>query len=444
MNLFSLIFSANRHLFENKARSLLTILAIFVGSFAIILNSAISAGVNDFIDKQVSSIGGDGFIMVMPSSMYDQVASSTNSSTVREYTGSASGVSAMSSANISEADLESMKAVDGVKSLEIFHMLSAEWLARADENEVSENTKYEVEIEYYPLSSMQFDLSAGRLTDDSDDASYEILISEDWLEPLGFASAEDALDQKVQIAFNQTALCSTSTDCLKYATATIVGVQTPGILTSSGELHINKSLDNYIYDVSTEGLPDSMKTNAFAVGEADPEKIADIRSAFEEIGDGYSFITVDDTVGLIRSFLNAILLVLNIFGAIALVAAAIGIVNTLLMSVEERTREIGLEKALGLSKLKIFLSFSFEAIFLGFWGSVVGIFVAVLLGNLANSALHEPGAILANFPTFSLVKFSPDIIAPIVLLIMFIAFLAGTIPALRAAKKSPIDALRYE
>ena len=66
MKFFDIVKTANSNLLRNKVRSFLTILAIFIGSFTIILNSAINAGVNDFIDRQVASIGGDGFIEVMP------------------------------------------------------------------------------------------------------------------------------------------------------------------------------------------------------------------------------------------------------------------------------------------------------------------------------------------------------------------------------------------
>jgi putative ABC transport system permease protein len=66
------------------------------------------------------------------------------------------------------------------------------------------------------------------------------------------------------------------------------------------------------------------------------------------------------------------------------------------------------------------------------------------IGYGANNILHAEGGFLSPFPTFDLVKFSPEVVIPIVLLVMFIAFIAGTAPALKAAKKDPIDSLRYE
>lgn len=428
---------ANQNLWQNKARSFLTILAIFVGSFAIILNTAISAGVNDFIDREVASIGGDNFIEVMPSSIYNQMMSSQSSSKVREYSES-TATTTLSTVDISDDDLAALRAVDGVESLDIYHNLSTEWLRLAGAEK-----KYSVSVEYLPSDTLNVDLSAGQNLDENS-SDYEILINEDWLEPLGFSSAEAALGKTVDLGFKQTAKCAVSDDCIYTVSAKIVGVEAPGIFTTTGALHVNKSLSDEIYAKSIENLPPSAVTNYMLTGKIDTEKLDSIREAFKNVGAGYELITISDLVGTVRSFLNVILFVLNIFGAIALIAAAIGIINTLLMSVEERTREIGLEKALGMSEPRIFLEFSLEAIFLGFWGSLLGVAVAYLLGTTANSILHEPGQVLANFPTFTLAEFSPSVTIPIILVVMLIAFLAGTIPALKAAKKNPIDALRYE
>ena len=114
------------------------------------------------------------------------------------------------------------------------------------------------------------------------------------------------------------------------------------------------------------------------------------------------------------------------------------------MAVHERTREIGLDKALGMSSAHVFLSFSLEAIMLGFWGSVFGIVMSVIIGNIANAAFHASGGFLESFPTFHLVVYTIQDIISVTILIMVIAFLAGTLPARRAAHKNPIDALRYE
>lgn len=436
MKILDLIGSANRNLLRNKTRSFLTILAIFVGSFTIILSSAINAGVNDFIDKQVASIGGDGFIEVMPSAMSEQVTSMIQSgSKVTEYN---EKTGTIMSAYISDEDLEEMKNVDGVKSLEAYKMSSPEWM-KLD----GTDKKFNVSVEYFPAGTIDVDLTAGRMVDDNSE-NPEILLNEDWLEAFNLNSAEDAVGKTVVFGVKQTAKCYVTSDCLVTTTAKVVGVQAPGVLSMDGDLHINKVLNDMLYNLEYEGVPEEQLVSVFAIGDVDPDKIDNIRDAFKKIGSGYEIITIDDTVGMIRTFFDVILAVFNIFGAIALVAAAIGIINTLFMSVQERTREIGLDKALGLSRFKIFLSFSLEAISLGFWGSAFGIAVSMAIGFGVNNLLHQDGGLLEPFPTFDLVKFSPEVIIPIVLLVMFIAFLAGTAPALKAAKKNPIDALRYE
>lgn len=434
MKLFDTIRSANRNLFMSKTRTFLTILAVFIGSFTIIMSNAVNAGVNDFIDKQVETIGGEGFIEVMPATAYNQVADLMQGSTkVKEYDEKAGG--SILGASISDADFQRLKAVDGVNNLEVFHMLSTEWM-RAEGAE----KRYNVNVEYFPISGFNVDLSAGRMPNDNTD-DREIIINEDWLGPLGVSSAEEALGKTVEIAIKQSAKCYiTLYDCLAIVSGTIVGVQAPGVLTMDGDLHVNKAYDHELYELSMEGVPEASREIYFAIGDVDPAKIDEIRKTFRELG--YEFLTIDDTVGMIRTFFDAILIVFNIFGGIALLAAAIGIINTLFMSVQERTREIGLMKAMGMSSKSIFFSFSMEAILLGFWGSVIGIAISMLVGTVANTIAHE--TFLSSFPTFQLVIFNPVNMAIITAVIMLIAFIAGTAPARRASKKDPIEALRYE
>ena len=231
------------------------------------------------------------------------------------------------------------------------------------------------------------------------------------------------------------------TDCLATVDATVTGIQAPGVLSFGGGARVNLALNNALYDLAMEGMPKSTADRTyFAIGRVDPEKVEQIRTELDKLG--YTITTVDDTAGMIRTFFDVILVVFNIFGGIALLAAAIGIINTLFMSVAERTREIGLMKAMGMSDRKIFTAFSLEAILLGFWGSVIGILISMLIGYGVNSLAHE--TFLTEFPTFQLVIFNPINMLIITGIIMLIAFIAGTAPAYRASKQNPIDSLRYE
>ncbi len=436
MKFSDIILTANKNLLKNKIRSFLTILAIFVGSFTIILNSAISAGVNDYVDAQINSMGGDGYLEMMPTAMIDSM-SSMMSANVREY--SDEKQSSNESMFFTDEQLEKAKKIDGVIKFTALPNSSIDYIS-------SENTdkKYEANINLV-VDGIKFDMLSGVSPNTDDDAPYEIAINENLIEPLGFKDAEDAVGKTVKIGIPHTALCYTVArhkDCQTEVKAKVSGVQATGILSMGGS-RANVSLWNRIHKENSVGMPAETANRFYqATAVVEPEKINDVKEAFKELK--ISALSVDDEVGAVRGFLDAVLVILNIFGGIALVAAAIGIINTLFMAVQERTREIGLMKALGMSRAKIFLSFSVEAISLGFWGSVFGTIVSMSIGYAANSFLHTEGMFLEDFPTFKLVSFTPEVIVPIIVFVMFIAFVAGTAPALKAARKNPIDALRYE
>ncbi len=429
MSLFEIIRSANHNLLRNKARTLLTILAIFVGSFTIVLNSAISTGVNKFIDDQESSLGGENYLMITTEGAMSGMSSMmSNSTEPKEYNPD------QTLSTMTAEQLEKLKQIDGIdKDFYIAKLISVEYITSAQTDK-----KYTINVGAMPPGDFRIATTAGHIPDRNSD-KYEIALQAGYPKVLGFSSDEDAIGKTVDLAIKDVA-----TQKMKIFHATVVGVQAPGVVAVNGAI-VTPALEDAMYDVNAKYYPAEQQTSVYQIQtKFDSTKYTEdeIKSLLKE--QGFVGWTVSDMMGMIRSFFDVIIAVFTIFGGIALLAATIGIVNTLLMSVEERTREIGLDKALGMSSGKIFLNFSCEAILLGFWGSAVGVLVAILIGNIVNSLVHAPGGFLEVFPTFNLFDFTPASILSVMLVVMVISFIAGTVPAWKASHKNPIEALRYE
>jgi putative ABC transport system permease protein len=121
-----------------------------------------------------------------------------------------------------------------------------------------------------------------------------------------------------------------------------------------------------------------------------------------------------------------------VIAGIALLAAGVGIMNIMLVSVTERTKEIGIRKAIGARKSSILIQFLSEAIILCQIGGIVGIVLGVLVGNFAGSMINAA----ATIPM--------DWVAIGVFMCVLIGITFGTYPAAKAASLDPIEALRYE
>lgn len=437
MSIFETLRTANHNLFRNKVRTFLTIIAIFVGSFTIILNVAINTGVNSFIDEQTTALGGDNFIMLLSKDseamMSEQMSASTGPQEFTEKTQTI-GV-------LSDQDLEKLKKIDGINADSFYSPTPLNGTGYITSNKT--NKKYNISnAMILPPGNFNIPLAAGGLVDQTDEAKKQnqVVLPPDYPQALGYEKDEDIIGQHITLALKDE-----FDDTFKNFDAEVVGVEANGIVSSQFGMLLSRALYDEMYDFATKYYPADYETPTYYV----MATFDNTRFSEDEIkriidNAGYSAWTINDMMGTIRTFFDVIMIVFTIFGGIALLAAAIGIVNTLLMSVEERTREIGLDKALGMSSGHVFSEFATEAILLGFWGSVFGVAVAILIGLTINNVVHQPGGFLEVFPTFDLFKFTIGNILPIIITIMIISLIAGTAPAIKAARKNPIEALRYE
>ncbi|PJA97225.1 MAG: peptide ABC transporter permease [Ignavibacteriales bacterium CG_4_9_14_3_um_filter_34_10] len=146
----------------------------------------------------------------------------------------------------------------------------------------------------------------------------------------------------------------------------------------------------------------------------------------------FDFRTNEEVLKQINQITSGVKIGAYVVAAIALLAAGIGIMNIMLVSVTERTKEIGIRKSIGAKKKNILFQFLFESttlcLFGGFWGIILGLIVGIFLGSLLSAKVIIPF----------------DWVAIGVSLCVFIGVGFGTYPAYKASNLDPIEALRYE
>ncbi len=146
----------------------------------------------------------------------------------------------------------------------------------------------------------------------------------------------------------------------------------------------------------------------------------------------FEIVSNSSLIDTFNQITGAIKIAALLISSIALLAAGIGIMNIMLVSVTERTREIGIRKSIGAKKRDIMNQFLFEAIFLTEIGAVIGIVLGIVVGNLLPVTMKVDGVFPLDWALIGIIVCSA------------IGIVFGTYPAVKAARLDPIEALRYE
>lgn len=419
MRAVDLLQRSGRSALRRPARALLTIIAIGIGAFTFAITSALGAGVNQYIESQTRSVGATDTVQVSKSS---PMAFLTER--MEEYDPSMADAGVNEPAGIlTEEDVRTVRAAVGDDA----EVLASRPVSPLYFHHDGGDRYRFVYNGHWPGKTANL-AAGGQLTDEADEP--RLVIPEYAVEPLGLGTPEAAVGRTVTVGVQG------ADGDVREMGAVVSGVQVRSLI--GGNLPFgNQAFGAELERLSAAGLPDGtspVATHLFVNG---PD-VGGVRTAVEDAG--YTVSTAEDIVGDYQSIVSAVMLILNVLAAIAILAAMFGIVNTLLMSVQEKTRHIGMMRALGMSRRAVFLSIAVEALVLGLIGTVGAVLLAVVVGMLVGPSL--PAAVGLDLPGLSLFRFEPLSLVLIVLGVLAAAMLAALLPASRAARLEPMDALR--
>lgn len=421
---------ARRSLTQAKARTILTSLAISVGAFTIALAMAAGNGGRHYMDGIVSGAGDMRSIQVTAK---QPVAEETDDAPLK--VGQERSSDKSNYRTLTRDDLARIQALDSVdKVLPIFGVNVYSLAANG-----SDEYQGQVSVQY---DGTAIELTTGALGENSEIAPGDIVLPHKYVSSFGFDSAEAAVGKTVTVTFyaQQDAPSEgvPETFSRDFRIAAVDKEPTSPLAFYQDEFKISNA-DGMA--ISTQQRPaDSDETYyTFMVIAREGVRVDEVKQAILSAGE-YQAMTFEEFRSSISQMINIVQYGLIGFGVLAIIASIFGIINTQYISVLERTREIGLMKALGMRSRDIGRLFRYEAAWIGFLGGLIGVVLAylvTLINPIIASALKlEEGTALLQLDILS----SAVLIAVLVL----VAVVSGYFPSRKAAKLDPIEALRTE
>lgn len=455
MMLRDLVARSGRSLNSAKGRTILTSLAIAVGTFALTLTMAASNGATAFVNKVIAENFDPAELIVANDTA---VFGPVDTENPREYDPSYGSASNSSGASIqfkrlTEDDIEKIRAVEGVESVREDLQINLQYLTR-------EGQKKYVATAATFSQAQKPELVAGNIPNPLNNR--QVLLPEGYIEALGFASAEEAIGKTVTFSVTKplaptdtgglaasgtspeelAKLADQSSQQFEYTVAAVL--RKPATAQPGSELYLYIGTDDglELNDIMTAGTANYRKYSYAFVrvqNGQDEQVLTTVQGRIKDLG--FDAKSVKETQEFLTNIISVLQGIVAAFGAIAVIASVFGIVNTMYISVLQRTREIGLMKALGMRKGDIGQLFRFEAAWIGFIGGLIGSAIAIVLGTVLNPWI---GKQIQLGDGNNLLIFKPLEVAALIVILMLVSILAGWLPSRKAAKLDPIEALRTE
>lgn len=415
MKFLSTIKIAFRALMINKLRSVLTILGIVIGITSVILVFSAGEGLKGLILGQIEVWGNDMIEVEVK-------VPSTSQASTENVTGMAMGVSITT---LKESDAEAIKKHPNI--LDVYSgVIGQEMVVYEDEAESKQI--WGVNASYIDIDAAE--VEEGRFyTDDEDKSLAKVVVIGKNIKENYFGDQE-AIGKLIKIGKSNFKIIGVMEERgaimyidmddwiympLRTLQKIVIGVDHVAFI-------MGKMKDKELGDATTEDITLLMREQHDIT---DPDK------------DDFAVITMDESIEIFDSVLGAITLLLMAIVGVSLVVGGVGIMNIMFVSVSERTYEIGLRKAVGASPGKILSQFLWEAVTLTFLGGIIGIIFGLAISFLTYIVAQSQGF------DWRFVVDSTSIIISVSVSVA-IGLIFGIVPARKAAKMDPIEALRFE
>jgi putative ABC transport system permease protein len=432
---------AAHNLLRKKLRTFLTTAGVAIGIFTVFLTLALAVGIKNFLTYQMRTYGNTKVLQVHLKGGFspERMLHSRMGGLGQTPKPLKDESTRFEMKMLDEEKLQQIRSLEGVKSVGpmVFAILNSIRLYQSEE-------RFDV-VQLPFIAGESLELVAGR--EFSSAAAAEVILSYSYVPAFGYRTPEELLGKEVVVSVArvppaQFFLARMLKEKLKNFRVKIVGFVGEGLLSTAAYFPENFAIEMGRFSFGIDNLFTPQNYGFIARVVVNDEKhVLQVQSRIEELG--FRASSVLEQLEAINKLFLTIEGVLSLFGVIAIVVACLGIINTLIMSIHERRREIGVMKAVGATQGEITLLYAVEAATIGLCGSISGIAIGMAVGGIGNvvAAHLYPGYWRAHM-LFWLGDFT--VLAALMLFGCIVGLLAGIYPARKAAKLDPIRALKYE